>query len=99
MDLPTAAVNEWNDAKKLLWLKARLTGRAQLALQHLPEDTRDSYEGVKRAMRDRLPQSRKGRYQAEFQARRKKQSEGWADFAQDLQNLVFHTSKLKQETS
>ena len=40
-------------------------------------------------MRDRFePQSRKGRYQAEFQARRKKQSEGWADFAQDLQNLA-----------
>ena len=70
--------------------KARLTGRAQLALQHLPEETRpDSYEGVKQAMLDRFePQSRKGRYQAEFQARRKIQSEGWANFAQDLQNLA-----------
>ena len=34
------------------------------------------------------PQSRKGRYQAEFQARRKIQSKGWANFAQDLQNLA-----------
>ena len=85
----TAAVNEWNEAKKLLWLKARLIGRAQLVLQHLPEETRGSYDGVKQAMLDRFePQSRKGRYQAEFQARRKKQSEGWANFAQDLQNLA-----------
>ena len=34
-----AAVNEWNDAKKLLWLKTQLTGRGQLALQHLSTET------------------------------------------------------------
>ena len=85
----TAAVNEWNNAKKLLWLKARLTRRAQLALQHLPEETRESYDGVKRAMQDRFePPSRKGRYKVEFHARRKVQAEGWANFAQDLQNLA-----------
>ena len=85
----TAAVNEWNNAKKLLWLKARLTGRAQLALQHLPEETRESYDGVKQAMQDRFePPSRKGRYQVEFHARRKVQAKGWANFAQDLQNLA-----------
>ena len=28
----------------------RLTGRAQLALQHLPEETRDSYVGIKQVM-------------------------------------------------
>ena len=84
----TAAVNEWNEAKKLLWLKARLTWRAQLAFQHLPTETQEDYECIKQAMKDRFePQSRKGRYQAEFQVRRIKQSEGWADFAQDLQNL------------
>ena len=84
-----SAVNEWNDAKKLLWLKARLTGRAQLALQHFSEEVKGDYEGLTRAMKGRFePDSRKGRYQAEFQNRRKKPSEGWADFAQDLQVLV-----------
>jgi len=34
-----AAVNEWEDAKKLLWLKARLTGRVQLTPQHLSTET------------------------------------------------------------
>lgn len=84
-----AAVNEWDGSKKLLWLKARLTGRAQLALQHLPEEVQADYARLIKAMKDRFePESRKGRYQAEFQARRKKASEGWANFAQDLQILV-----------
>ena len=34
------------------------------------------------------PDSQKGRYQAEFQTCRKKLSEGWAEYAQDLQILV-----------
>jgi len=84
-----AAVNEWNDAKKLLWLKARLTGRAQLALQHLSTETQADYALLQAALKNRFePESRKGRYQAEFQTRRKKPQEGWADFAQDLQLLV-----------
>ena len=92
MDLPLQkyrAVNEWNGNKKLLWLKARLTGRAQLTLQHLPEDVQADYTQLTKAMKDRFePESRKGRYQAEFQSRRKKPLEGWANFAQDLQVLV-----------
>ena len=86
-----AAVNKWNEAKKLLWLKVRLTGRAQLVVQHCSEKTQASLEQVKQAMKDRFkfePQSRKGRYQAEFQSWRKKQCKGWADFAQDLQSLA-----------
>ena len=64
----TAAVNEWNEAKKLLWLKARLTGQAQLAFQHLPTETQEDYGRIKQAMKDRFePQSRKGRCQAKFQ--------------------------------
>ena len=82
-----AAVNEWNETRKSLWMKARLTGRAQLVLQHCSEEMQARQ--VKQAMKDRFePQSRKGRYQAEFQSWRKKQSKGWADFAQDLQSLA-----------
>ena len=62
------AVNEWDGSKKLLWLKARVTGKA---------------------MKDRFKtESRKGRYQAEFQACHKKASKGWSNFAQDLPILV-----------
>ena len=56
-------------------MKARLTGRAQLALQHLPEEVQADYARLTKAMKDRFePESRKGRYQVEFQARRKKAS-------------------------
>ena len=37
-----AEVNEWDIAKKILWLKVRLTRRAQMAYQHLPDTVRGS---------------------------------------------------------
>lgn len=84
-----ANVNAWDDAQKLQWIRVRLTGRAQKALQHLPEAAQATYPATKAALKARFdPESRQTRYQAEFQARRKKPSEGWADFAEDLQSLV-----------
>ena len=60
-----------------------------MALQHLPEDTKASYEDAKKALKERFePESRKDRYKAEFQARRKKRTEGWPDYAEDLKILV-----------
>jgi len=50
----TTAVNEWDEAKKLLWLKASMTGRAQLTFQHLPMETQEDYGRIKQAMKDRL---------------------------------------------
>ena len=42
-----------------------------------------------KALRERFePKSRRSRYEAEFQTRRKKKSEGWADFAEDLKLLA-----------
>ena len=84
-----ADVNEWDDEQKLKWLKVRLTGRAQKAFQHLPEASRATFNLAKAALKMRFePESRTTRYQAEFQSRRKKTSEGWADFADDLQSLA-----------
>lgn len=84
-----ADVNEWTAAQKLKWLKVRLTGRAQKAFQCLPEESQATFAAATKALKGRFePESRKTRYQAEFQARRKKPSEGWADFAEDLQSLV-----------
>ena len=72
-----------------MWLKARLIARAQLALQYFPETVQGDYTRLTKAMKDQFkPESRKGRYQAEFQACRKKPSEGWANFTQDLQILM-----------
>ena len=78
-----------DDEQKLKWLKVRLTGRAQIAFQRLPEATRGHYAAATKALKDRFePASRKTHYQAELQARRKKKGESWADFAEDLKVLA-----------
>ena len=77
-----AAVNGWDDAQKLAWLRVRLTGCAQKALQRLPDTARGTYAATRAALKARFdPDSRQTRYQAEFQTRRKRAIEGWADFA------------------
>ena len=82
-------VNGWDDTQKLQWLRVRVTGRVQKALHRLTGPAAVSYE----ATRDTLhacfdPESRYTRYQAEFQARRKKPSEGWAHIADELRSLA-----------
>ena len=84
-----AAVNGWSDAQKLQWLRVRLTGRAQKALHRLTTSTNTSYAATRDALHARFePDSRHTRYLAEFQSRRKRAGEGWADFADDLRNLA-----------
>ena len=84
-----ADVNGWDDEQKLKWLNVRLTGRAQKAFQRLPEASRATFDLAKAAPNGRFElESRKTRYQAEFQSRRKKTSEEWADFTDDLQSLA-----------
>ena len=71
------------------WLKVRLTGRAQSALQRLQDAVLADYKNVKKALQERFePSCRKERYQAQFQTRKKKKEEGWADFADSLRTLV-----------
>ena len=70
------AVNEWDQMKQLQRLRIRLTGRAQKALQRV---TAESFVDVIKASDERFePKSRRTRYHADFHARRKKRSEGWA---------------------
>ena len=84
-----ADVNEWNDEQKLKWLRVRLTGRAQTAFQRLPAESKASYTNATDALKERFePKSRKTRYQVEFQTRRKRKAETWADFADDLKCLA-----------
>ena len=63
-----ADVNDWDNGKKLKWLKVRLTGKAQTAFQRLPAEARGDYEEAKKALQERFePKSRQSRYHAEFQ--------------------------------
>ena len=62
-----AAVNGWDDTQKLAWLRVRLTGRTQKALQRLPDTARGTYVATHAALKARFdPASRQRRYQAEF---------------------------------
>ena len=84
-----ATVNAWDEAAKLKWLKVRLTGRAQRAVQLLPAATVASLDLTVKALEERFePAIKKNRYQAEFQSRKKKRTESWADFADDLKALA-----------
>ena len=67
-----ATVNNWSDEDKLKWLKVRLTGRAQTAFQRLSAENQAEFQRAKDALKERFePASRKHRYQAELQVRRK----------------------------
>ena len=74
---------------KLLWLRVRLTGRAQTAFKQLAGEARATYDNCKVALRERFePASKKELYLAEFQTRSKRANEGWAAFAEDLKVLA-----------
>lgn len=84
-----ADVNEWDAATKKKWIRARLTGRAATALRKLPDDDRETFAKITAALKKRFePECKKEVYMAEFQAKRKKKTEDWASFGEDLKILV-----------
>ena len=84
-----ADVNEWDDGKKLKWMKVRLSGKAQMAFQRLPNEAKARYVEAKKALKECFePESRQSRYQAKFQMQTKQKAESWADYADDLKSLV-----------
>ena len=84
-----AAINEWNEDAKLLWMRVRLVGRAQTAYGRLPDTAKASYATLKRALKERFePDSRKELYLSEFCARKRRPGEGWAEYADELRVLA-----------
>ena len=53
-----AAINEWDDAAKLLWMRVRLVGRAQTAYGRLPTTAKESYAALKKALKKRFESDR-----------------------------------------
>ena len=91
------AVNGWDKAAKLQWLRVQLTGRAQIALKQLPEATRGSYGNTLAALKWQFePESKRELHIAKFQAHGKGKTESWVDFA-DLHKLVDRTYNDLQE--
>ena len=83
-----AAINKWDEAAKLLWLRVRLVGGAQTAYGRLPTEAKESYVELKKALKGRFePEALKERHLAQFQARKKTKTEGWAEFADAVKLL------------
>ena len=77
-----AAINEWDNAAKLLWMRVRLVGRAQTAYGSLPTTAKESYAALKKALKDRFePDSRRELYLSKFSTRKRRPGEGWAEYA------------------
>jgi len=90
-----AEVNKWDNAAKLLWIRVRMTGRAQTAYKQLSEEARGDYTACVKGLQERFePESKKELYLAEFQTRSKQTTESWAAFAEDLKVLA---SKLQAD--
>jgi len=94
-----STVNGWNDNEKLLWLKVRLTGKAQMAFAQLAHETQQSYATAKQALIDRFdPPSKQQLYNVKFKARTKRDKEMWADFPDELFQLASKAfPKLQEE--
>lgn len=80
-----AAVNNWTEVDKLKWPKVRLTGRAQVAFQRLPEQCFDVVTLVHKLQFK--PPSQKMRYQEKLQLKKKKIG-SLADLANDLHTIA-----------
>ena len=84
-----AEVNAWDDAAKALWLRVRLVGRAQNAFKAMSNEDRADYSRAKKKLLERFePDSKCALYEAEFQCRRKRPSEDWASFGEDMKMLA-----------
>ena len=84
-----AAINKWGEEEKSLWIRVRLTQKAHVALTRLPSDTIQTYEVIKKALKERFELSSKQEvYKAEFESRRKRKTESWGDFGDELLRLV-----------
>ena len=71
-----AVLNKWKEEEKSLWLRIRLTDKAHVALNRLPNDAHQSYSALKSALTERFePSSKQEVYKAEFECRHKRKRE------------------------
>ena len=67
-----AAINKWDNAVKLLWLRVRLVGGAQTVYGRLPVEAKASYAKLKKALKGRFkPEALKERIWLNFRLEKK----------------------------
>ena len=84
-----AEVNKWDNVAKLPWLRARMTGQAQIAYKQLSEGAQANYAACVKGLRERFElDCKKKLYLAKFETRCKRKTENWAAFAENLKTLI-----------
>ena len=84
-----AEINDWDAAAKKKWVRVSLTGRAATAYKRLPDDTRGDFGQTMKALKKRFePESKQSLYMAELNSKKKRTSEDWAAFGEDLRVLA-----------
>ena len=83
-----ANFNRWAEDDKLRFLKVRLIGRAQSVIQRLSDDQKDTCEHAMEALHQCFKlASKRELYFTELSTRRRRPTESWANFANDLRRL------------
>ena len=85
-----AAVNRWeSDEEELKWIRVRLTGKAQTALQRFPADAHSKYSKCVAALRRRFhPDSKRDLHMMELSVRKRLNKEDWASLGDALRTLA-----------
>ena len=64
-----AAINKWGEEEKSLRIRVRLTQKTHMALTRLPSDTIQTYETIKKALKEWFePSGKQEVYKAEFES-------------------------------
>ena len=85
-----AAVNGWEAAAKLQWLRVCLTGRAAKTFRRLPQAKRANFKLATEALQKSFgPESKKELHTTAMQTPSRKSKEDWAVFGEDLKHLAY----------
>ena len=84
-----AAINDWDDEEKGLYLPAALRGQAQCVLGDLPSDRQVHYTSLVEALEERFaPPNQMDLYRVQLKERRQKASETLPELGQAIRRLV-----------
>ena len=96
-----AAINDWDNEEKGLYLAAALRGQAQCVLGDLPSDRQVHYASLVEALEERFaPPNQMDLYRVQLKERRQKASESLPELGQTIRRLVnkaYPKAQLKSE--
>ena len=97
-----AAINKWDDAAKLLWLRVRLIGPAQTAYGRIPTTAQASYADLTKALKDKFEPEAMKKMSQNSKPTRKQGLKGGRSLPITLscsQTKLSHTWRTKLEST